>query len=443
MSDVPAAVVLPVVIRMEVIGVAGVVIGIDPHKRSHTAAAVDGGEHLLGQLRVQAMTRQSEVLMDWARRWPSRTWAIEGAHGLGYLLAQQLLAAGERVVDVAPKTAARVRLLDSGQINKTDDNDARSIAISALRARSLPLLTGDDHSAVMRLWARRYRDLGRLRTQVICRLHTLVRELVPGGGKTRLRTTQAIALVERIEAQTPMAQAKLELARELIADLVRIDAQRREARRRTAQAVRASGSTITQIPGVGPIVAGTVLGYVRDINRFPTRDRFASYNGTAPIEVSSGQRRVFRLSRRGNRQLNYVIHMAAVAQIRHRDSEGRAYYDRKIAQGMNGKSALRALKRRISDRIYQQLQADAHRLKDPGGHTGNDSASSAASSHPETPALRTSHSRVAANPRTTPGKQATPTPRPAPARRETGRSAAGVQVEPRPRPRRGHGQDRP
>jgi hypothetical protein len=207
--------------------------------------------------------------------------------------------------------------------------------------------------------------------------------------------------------------------------------------------VRASGSTLTQIPGVGPIVAGTVLGYVRDIDRFPTRDRFASYNGTAPIEVSSGERRVFRLSRRGNRQLNYVIHMAAVAQIRHRDSEGRAYYDRKIAQGMNGKSALRALKRRISDRIYQQLQADAHRLKDPGGHTGNDSASSAASSHPETLALRTSHSRVVANPRTASGEQATPTPRPAPARRQTGRSAAGVQVEPRPRPRRGHGQERP
>jgi transposase len=157
----------------------------------------------------------------------------------------------------------------------------------------------------MRLWARRYRDLGSLRTQAICRLHTIVRELVPA-----------------------TAQAKLDLARDLVADLVRIDAQRREARRRTAQAVRASNSTITQIYGVGPIVAGTVLGYVRDINRFPTADRFASYNGTAPIEVSSGERKVFRLTRRGNRQLNYVIHMAAVSQIRHRGSEGRIYYDR-------------------------------------------------------------------------------------------------------------------
>jgi transposase len=207
--------------------------------------------------------------------------------------------------------------------------------------------------------------------------------------------------------------------------------------------VGASGTTITQINGVGPIVAGTVLGYVRDIDRFPTADRFASYNGTAPIEVSSGERQVYRLSRRGNRQLNYVIHMAAVAQIRHRDSEGRTYYDKKLAEGMNTKSALRALKRRISDRIYQQLRADARRLKDPGGHSGNGTASSAAGSHPDTPTLRISHSRVKANPKTGPSKQAMPRPQPAPASRRTSRSAAEVQVEPRPGPHRRRGQDRP
>jgi transposase len=361
---------------------AGVIIGVDPHKRSHTAVAVNEGEKLLGQLRVQAMVRQSEVLLGWAEPWPQRTWAIEGARGLGYLLAQQLIAAGERVVDVAPKRAARVRLLDSGQINKTDDNDARSIAIAALRARTLPPLGAEDHSSVMRVWSRRYRDLGRLRTQAICRLHTLVRELVPAaaahpgartgacGGRTRLRTSQAIALLERIDAESPAAQAKLELARDLVADLIRIDEQRREARRRTARAVSASGTSITQINGVGPIVAGTVLGYVRDINRFGSRDRFASYNGTAPIEVSSGDRKIYRLSRRGNRQLNYVIHMAAVSQIRHRGSEGRTYYEKKLAEGMTRQCALRALKRKISDRLYQQMRDDAHRREDPGGALG-------------------------------------------------------------------------
>jgi len=123
--------------------------------------------------------------------------------------------------------------------------------------------------------------------------------------------------------ESPAAQSKLGLACDLVGDLIRIDEQRRDAPARAARAVTASGTAIIQINRVGPIVAGTVLGYVRDINRFPTADRFASYNGTAPIEVCSGDRKIYRLSRRGNRQLNYVIHMAAVSQIRHRGSQGR------------------------------------------------------------------------------------------------------------------------
>jgi transposase len=428
--------------------VVGVVIGIDPHKGSHTAVALDGREKRLGQLRVRASASQIDGLLEWAERWPRRTWAIEGARGLGHLLAQQLLASGEQVLDVPPKLAARVRLLNTGQINKTDDNDARSVAIAALRGHDVAALTVEDHTVVMRVWARRYHDLGRLRTQAVCRLHTVLCELIPGGVRGNLRTAQAIAVLDRIVAETPIAQAKLELARELVTDLQRIDAQQRDARRRAALAVAACRTSITSIYGVGPIVAATVLGYVRDIGRFPTRDRFASYNGTAPIEVSSGDRKINRLSRRGNRQLNHAIHLAAVTQIRFRHTEGRAYYERKIAEGMNSKSALRALKRKISDALYARMTADARRggvaIKDPGGQSGNDAASSAAGSHPGTPALRISHSRATPNPRTAAGKQAMLSPLPAPARRRTSRSAAGVQVEPRPGPRRrGRGQERP
>lgn len=114
----------------------GVMIGIDPHKGSHTAVALDEAETLLGKLRVIAREDQVEVLRGWARRWPQRTWAIEGARGLGQLLAAQLIGAGEPVVDVAPKLAARVRLLNTGQINKNDPNDARSVAVAALRSPS-------------------------------------------------------------------------------------------------------------------------------------------------------------------------------------------------------------------------------------------------------------------------------------------------------------------
>jgi transposase len=417
--------------------VDGVMIGIDPHKGSHTAVALDGRERPLGQLRVRAASDQVEVLLGWAARWPQRTWAIEGARGLGQLLSQQLLKVGERVVDVPPKLAARVRLLDTGQVNKNDPNDARSVAVAALRAHA-----AEDQTMVMRIWARRYHDLGRLRTQLLCRLHAVLCELVPGGFAKELTAGQASDVLNEVHAESPVKQAKLELAWDLVTDLQRLDTQRRDARRRTAAAVAASGTSITEIRGIGPIIAGTVLGYVRDIHRFADRDHFASYNGTAPIEVSSGSRKIYRLSRRGNRQLNHAIHMAAVSQIRYRGTEGRAYYDKKIAEGMTGKSALRALKRKISDALYARMLDDAHRraVKGPGGQSGNDAESSAAGSHPETPALRTSHSRASANPRTASSKVARP--QPAPASRQTGRSAAGVTMEPRQRPRSGRRQER-
>jgi transposase len=116
---------------------AGVMIGIDPHKGSHTAFAIDARERQLRRIRVRC-AGQAEGLLQWAARWPKRRWAIEGARGLGQLLAQQLIAAGEQVVDVPPKLGARVRLLDTGQINKNDENDARSVAVAALRAPSGP-----------------------------------------------------------------------------------------------------------------------------------------------------------------------------------------------------------------------------------------------------------------------------------------------------------------
>jgi transposase len=155
-------------------------------------------------------------------------------------------------------------------------------------------------------------------------------------------------------------QARAELAAELVADLRRVDALLRETRKKLVVAVRASGTSLTGVFGVGPVIAATVIGDVRDVTRFASRDRFAAYNGTAPIEVSSGNRVVHRLSLRGNRRLNHAIHMAAITQIRYKHSDGRAYYD-KIAEGKTPKEALRALKRQISDALYRCLKADAAR----------------------------------------------------------------------------------
>jgi Transposase len=177
----------------------------------------------------------------------------------------QLLAAGERVLDVQPKLASRVRLLQAGDTNKNDPNDALSVAVAALRSKARREVSADDYPAVLKVWSRRHRDLARTRNQVACRLHAVLCDLVPGG---HLK------------------------------------------------------------------------------------------------EISAAQ--------------------AAITQIRHRHSEGRAYYDKKLAEGKTHKEALRSLKRQISDAIFARLQADARKAvaKGPGGQPGNDSASSAVGSHP-------------------------------------------------------------
>ena len=157
-------------------------IGIDPHKGSHTAAAVDRNETVIDTLRVDADCHQRERLLAWAARFKPRTWAVEGATGMGALLAQQLVAAGEHVVDVPPKLSSRVRLFERGRIDKTDPNDARSAAIVAWRKPALNVVAGlDEHRVVLRLLADHDHQVTANRTRTICRLHALLCLLIEGG----------------------------------------------------------------------------------------------------------------------------------------------------------------------------------------------------------------------------------------------------------------------
>ena len=392
-------------------------IGVDPHKGSHTAVAIDASEEPLGKLRVRASASQAQRLVAWAAAWPERTWAVEGAGGLGHLLAQQLVAAGERVLDVQPKLGARVRLLATGASNKNDPNDALSVAVAALRSRTRRPVSTDDHAAVLRVWSRRHRDLGRAKNQVACRLHAVLCELVPGGVPEEITAAQAARLLRSAQPSGAARQARGELAADLLADMRRLDEQMRESKKKLAAAVRASGTSLTDLFGVGPFVAATVIGDADGVARFASRDHFAAYNGTAPIEVSSGNRKIYRLSLRGNRRINHAIHMAAITQIRHRHSDGRAYYDKKLAEGKTHKEALRSLKRRISNAIYARLQADDQSAASaaatgPGGQPGNDSDSSAAGSHPE----RQLFGQATPEPATATLRRATPRRLPTPAR---------------------------
>jgi transposase len=318
------------------------------------------------------------------------------------------VAAGERVLDVQPKLAARVRLLHTGNTGKSDPNDALSVAVAALRSTANREVAADDHAVVLKVWAKRHRDLSRAYNQVACRLHAVLCELVPVGVPEEITAGRAGKILAQIRPTGAAGQARCELAAELLADMRHLDGQRREVKKKLAAAVKATGTSLTEVFGVGPVIAATIIGDVVTVARFPARDHFAAYNGTAPVEVSSGEKKIYRLSLRGNRRLNHAIHMAAITQISHAHGDSRGYYERKIAEGKTHKEALRCLKRRISDAIYARLRADA-RAAGLGGQPGDLSSSGAAGSHPghrlfgqATPRPQTSL-RAALTPRTPTG----------------------------------------
>ena len=248
---------------------AVVMIGVDPHKASHTAVAIDAAEEQLGQLRVRACAAQAGQLLAWAQAWPERSWAVEGAGGVGHLLAQQLLAAGERVLDVPPKLGARVRLLATGDTNKNDPNDARSVAVAALRSPNVREARRDDHAAVLKVWSKRHKDLGRTRTQVACRLHAVLCQLIPGGVPKAITAAHAAHLLEEITPQDAVAVARAELAAGFVEDLRGVDTRIRETRGKLAAAVAAAGTSLTGLFGVGPVIAAAVIGDVRTVSASP------------------------------------------------------------------------------------------------------------------------------------------------------------------------------
>lgn len=336
------------------------IIGIDPHKGSHHATVIDRDEQVLSEVRVRADRRQRERLLAFAEPFTPRTWAVEGAAGLGSLLAQQLVAAGETVLDVPAKLSARVRVLDSESSDKTDSHDARAAAIVGLRNRRLRTVGREDHRVVLRMLAKRHHDLIARRTQSVCRLHAVLCALVEGGVPKRLSAQRASGELRRVRPLDAVGVARREIAVELLGEIRRTDTELTVLRTRIGAAVVAADSTVTDIFGVGPIVAAYLIGYSGDIGRFPDAGHYARYNATAPVAASSGDYKRHRLNKKGNRQLNHALHLAAVTQISH-DTAGRAYYQRKLDEKKNPKEALRALKRRISDAVYRQLVTDAQR----------------------------------------------------------------------------------
>ena len=354
-----------------------IVIGVDPHKLSATIEVVDHHETVLASGRFATDKGGYAAMRRHVAGWPERVWAVEGSNGAGRSLAQRLLADGEQVVDVPAKLSARARMLDTGHGRKTDADDAHSVAVAAVRAKQLRTLALDPELEALRMLVDRREELAKQRTQTANRLQRLLAELTPGSAKKDITTAQAKAILAGVRPRDLVGKTQRRLAAEQLAELVVIEKKIKTLTTELKQMVAATGSRLMELPGVGPIVAARVLADVGDVTRFADRNRFASWTGTAPIEASSGEVVRHRLSRAGNRRMNHMIHIAAATQIR-LDTEGRAYYRRKLAAGKTRMEAMRCLKRRISDALYRQLDADARASETgPGGHCGASLTSSA------------------------------------------------------------------
>jgi transposase len=366
-----------------------VIIGVDPHKLSATIEVVDDHESRLGEGRFPTDKAGYAAMVRYVKSWPERTWAVEGANGAGRPLAQRLLEAGEHVVDVPAKLAARARLFDTGHGRKTDAHDAHSIAMVAVRTSGLRVLAVDAELEALRMLVERREALTRRRVQVVDRLQALLAELLPGQAKKNITTGQAKRLLASVRPRDVAGKTRRRIAAEELTELVAVEAKMKKATAELKTIVLARGSHLMDLPGIGPVVAARILADVGDVARFADRNRFASWTGTAPLDASSGEVVRHRLSRAGNRRVNHMIHIAAISQLR-LDTEGRAYYRRKLANGKRPLEAIRCLKRRISDAIFRQLVTDAaaHPAKDvdagPGGHSGASLNSSATGSNPHT-----------------------------------------------------------
>src|SRR6476620_2609860 len=237
----------------------GVIIGVDPHKMSVTIEVVDTHERLLGSGRFDTTNAGYAALRRYVKQWPDRLWAVEGANGAGRPLAQRLLAAGEKVVDVPAKLAARVRLFDTGHNRKTDALDAHSIAIVAVRTPGLRVLARDGELEALRILTDRRDELAHLRVQVVNRLQRLLSELVPGQRKKDLSALQAKAILATVRPRDIAGKTRRRMAVEELADLVAVDAKLKKIKAELKAAVAGRGSTLLEIHGIGPAGAARIL----------------------------------------------------------------------------------------------------------------------------------------------------------------------------------------
>jgi transposase len=251
-----------------------VLIGVDPHKVSIAVAAVSEVGELVECASFPQNRAGLRALERWAKRFCERRWAVENAGGLGRHLAQRLSAAGESVVDVPPKLSAKVRLLSTGNARKNDGLDALATALAAWRNERLPAVEQEAGAEVLRLLSERREDLVAERSRALNRLHGLLRDLVPGGVPGALSTHRAARILRGIRPRSVPAHVRRQLASEILREARVLDRKIADLDERIGAEVEASGTSLTEIFGVGPILAAKIIGTVGNVRRFPTQGPF-------------------------------------------------------------------------------------------------------------------------------------------------------------------------
>ena len=270
-----------------------------------------------------------------------------------------------------PKLSARTRVFATGQGRKTDATDAHSVALVGTRMAGLRPVVNDEQLAVLRILVDRRRSLGEDHTRMVSQLHQLLLELIPGGAKKDLSAAQAKALLAKVRPRDAVGKTRRRVAAELISDLERIYARKKAANKELNELLEQTGTGLLDLNGIGPSGAARLLVEVGDITRFPNKAHFASWNGTAPIDASSGDQVRHRLSAAGNRQINRVLHIMATRpapQPQRRPRLLRPQEDRR--QSPDGSDAMRQ-----APALRHRLPTDAQRRHEapgdgPGRATG-------------------------------------------------------------------------
>ena len=335
-----------------------IVIGVDPHKRSHSAAGIDAhtGE-LRGERSVSARSIGHEQLLAWGRSLGGdRLWALEDCRHVSVSLERFLLASGERVVRVPPKLMAGARR-SARSYGKSDAIDALAVARAALREPELPAARLDGGEREIRLLADHREDLVHERTRIQQRLrwhlHELEPELeLPAGCLDRSVWLERLA--GRLARREQTTQVRI--CRELVRRCRELTRRASELERELAALVRAQAAPLLELPGCGVLTAAKLLGETAGAERFASDARLAMHAGAAPLPASSGARQRHRLNRSGNRQLNCALHRMAVTQGRVHPP-AKEYLARKEREGQSRREALRCLKRHLARVVYRTLRA--------------------------------------------------------------------------------------